>query len=104
VHYGKLARVLKEAEDYAIRLLAPKYGEDAAGQIARRLVHRYSEHGFSIDPQETSEFMDRAEPTPEQASAIDELEDVLTLTRSNALGRLIEGGETEDEADQEGTT
>lgn len=52
VHYAKQSRVLKVAEEYATRLLAPTRGPAEARRIADRLVNRYPEHGFIIDRQE----------------------------------------------------
>jgi hypothetical protein len=46
------ARALKVAEDYAIRLMRLNYSEVVARSIARSLVERYSEHGFTIDRDE----------------------------------------------------
>jgi len=89
VHYNQQARMLKVAEDYAVRLLAPYYPEERATEIARRLVNSYSEHGFVIDRDEASEILDLGEATDEQAKAIDELEDILTRRPLTALGRVV---------------
>jgi hypothetical protein len=43
------SRELKVAEDYAIRIMRPYYSVQAARQIARNLVERYSAHSFVID-------------------------------------------------------
>jgi hypothetical protein len=40
---------LKVAEDYAIRIMRPNYPPVIAETIARKLVERYSTHGFVID-------------------------------------------------------
>ena len=54
VHYTQMARVLRVAEDYAIRLLilGQKHSFDNARAIARFLVQRYAEHEFAIDYRE----------------------------------------------------
>ena len=48
VKYSEMSRLLKIGEDYAERLLRPKYGRKAA-IIAKTLVAKYPEHGFVID-------------------------------------------------------
>lgn len=52
VHYSQMSRGLKVGEDYAFRLLAPRYGELRAQNIATTLVEKYSTHGFVIDHEE----------------------------------------------------
>jgi hypothetical protein len=50
VSYSRHSRMLKEAEDYAVRLLARgKYTREEAEAIARDLVKQYSTHEFVID-------------------------------------------------------
>jgi len=49
VRYTETSRILKVAEEYAIRLLQPKYKKEDAAKIARQLVELYPEHGFVID-------------------------------------------------------
>jgi hypothetical protein len=46
------ARELKVAEDYAIRVMRANYPWASAQEIARKLVERYSTHGFIIDREE----------------------------------------------------
>jgi hypothetical protein len=82
LHYSSRARVLKVAEDYAVRLLEPRYPRPAAELIARRIVNSYPEHGFVIDRDELSgeDFLGLVdfESTPPQVqSSIDEIEDFL---------------------------
>lgn len=55
IHYSQQSRLLKVAQDYAERLLAPNYGPNGM-EIAQRLVHNYPEHGFVIDPLEAREI------------------------------------------------
>lgn len=61
VHYNERARILKVAEEYAVRLLRPKHPKparddlrtpDMARVIASKLVENYPEHGFYIDREE----------------------------------------------------
>jgi hypothetical protein len=52
VHYTQMSRVLKVAEEYAVRLLVPRYTQSEANRIARHLVSSYPEHGFAIDHSE----------------------------------------------------
>lgn len=54
VHYTMMSRILKVAEEYAVRLLKPRYPPDVAERIARHLVERYPEHGFVIDAEEAA--------------------------------------------------
>lgn len=75
VHYTQMARFLKVAEEYAIRLLQPKYSPAKAREIARYLVHQYPEHEFFIGIEETSTFgLDSVEePQGAVASAMDDM-------------------------------
>jgi hypothetical protein len=52
VHYTQMARVLKVAQDYAVRLLMPRYKRDTAEMIASTLTEAYPEHEFVVDPEE----------------------------------------------------
>ncbi|HZZ82014.1 MAG TPA: hypothetical protein VFE62_26175 [Gemmataceae bacterium] len=59
VHYNERARILKVAEEYAVRLLRHHFPipdnprqRDRARDIASRLVESYPEHGFFIDREE----------------------------------------------------
>lgn len=91
VHYTQLARILKVAEEYAIRLLRPRYSKDEAERIARHLVERYPEHGFIIDAEEASNpelGLKTKEPSDEQARIMDRI--IPFLGRVNIIGRLQE--------------
>lgn len=90
VHYTQQSRLLKVAEDYAIRLLRPKYDVQRAEDIARRLVNHYPEHGFVIDRDEAKSFLDIEEPEPAIQDVIDEIEAFLTFNPLNAVGRISE--------------
>lgn len=56
VHYTQMARVLRVAEEYAIRLLSSKHTEEEARKIAQSLVEEYPEHGFVIDSDEAKKI------------------------------------------------
>jgi hypothetical protein len=56
VHYTQMSRVLKLAEEYAVRLLQPHYPKRVAHRIARNLVNDYPDHRFMIDQEEASKI------------------------------------------------
>lgn len=57
VHYTQSSRILKVAEEYAIRLLTRTgKAQRAAEETARHLVEHYPEHGFVIDAIEAKEL------------------------------------------------
>lgn len=89
VHYSQYARVLKVAEEYAVRLMSPVYGDKRAEQVARFLVNEYSEHGFVINRDEASQLLVIGDCDEERQSIIDELEEWLTLNKIQAVGRLV---------------
>ena len=88
VHYTRMSRLLKVAEEYAYRLLVPKYSHEAAKAIARRLVHDYPEHGFFIDSVEATERvrLNVSTPTNELSGLMDRL--VPHLIDTIAIGHL----------------
>ena len=89
VHYTQRARDIKVAEEYAIRLLRPRYSKDDAEQIARHLVEKYPEHGFVIDHDEPAhvEFkLQLKKPSSEQGSMLNLL--VPFLGKQLVLGRI----------------
>jgi len=96
VHYAKQSRLLKVAEEYALRLLRPAYGPERALDIARHLVNDYTEHGFVIDREEVDTFLDISEETQAQSRAIADLEEYLTANQTTVIGKVTEnGGESE---------
>jgi hypothetical protein len=97
VHYAKQSRLLKVAEDYAVRLLTPRVGPDAAAEIARRLVHDYTEHPFAIGPEEVGEFMHVDMGDANEAASIASLEDYLTDSTLTVIGRIEEKANHEEE-------
>ncbi len=52
VQFTTMARQLKVGQDYAERLMAPRYTPQRAGQVASQLTEAYSDHGFIIDREE----------------------------------------------------
>ena len=56
IDYTSKSRELKVAEEYAVRLLKPKYPPAMAKRIARQLVERYPAHGFVIDADEAESY------------------------------------------------
>lgn len=52
VRYSRQSRLLREAQDYAERLLQPRFSRDDARVIASDLVTRYPTHEFVIDLEE----------------------------------------------------
>ena len=91
VHYTQRSRVLKVAEDYAVRLLAPRYDAETSQEIAKHLVNNYSEHGFVLDTNEVRTLLDLATPDDRLKAAIGALEDYLTYNeRLLIVGRIIE--------------
>lgn len=89
VHFSQMARMLKEAEDYAVRLLQPRYSEQQAKGIASHLVSNYPEHGFPIDPEEAATFgLLTIQPSPDELAIIEKL--VPYLDKITAIGHLEE--------------
>jgi hypothetical protein len=87
VHYTQYSRVLKVAEEYAIRLLVPKYTPPIAKEIARRLVERYPEHGFVIDSIEASKIgLQISAPTVVQAKIMERM--IPFLNQLTVSGKL----------------
>jgi hypothetical protein len=93
VHYSQQARVLKEAEDYAVRLLersgiyAPESRETT--DIPARLVNRYPDHSFVIDREEAAQFLRLMDPpSGEVTEVLSELADYLTDNQLVAIGRF----------------
>jgi hypothetical protein len=94
VHYTQRARELKVAEEYATKLLKPKYSKEAATSIARHLVEKYPEHEFVIDVEETNDpnpgglNLQTEQPSEAQANLMDGL--VPYLGGLTIIGQLRE--------------
>lgn len=96
VHYTQMSRALKVGEEYAIRLLQPKYPEKIAKEIARLLVEKYPEHGFVIDAQEAEALgLKVTESSLQQDRIMDVM--LMYLDRKTLIGRLIEAKEENGE-------
>jgi ClpP class serine protease len=57
IKYSRQARVLKEAQYYAERLLRARFSKDEAELLAKALVRDYPCHGFVIDRDEASKLV-----------------------------------------------
>ena len=103
VGYSWHSRILKETEDYAVRLMSRVDKERAKPEeiaetskerrkpeeIAAKLVGGYNAHTFVIDRDEASEIIGLEEPENNQQEIIDELEEWLAGEPIPAVGRLI---------------
>jgi hypothetical protein len=89
IHYTQRARQLKVAEEYAIRLLKPKYNDTQARKMARHLVEKYPEHDFAIDVDELTEIgVQSTNPSTEQVELMDTIIDY--IGEGDYIGRLVE--------------
>jgi hypothetical protein len=74
VHYTQMSRLLKVAEEYAIRLLEPRYPIKRAEEIARQLVNGYPEHGFFINREEATRIgLKTSSPQDDLETALEKL-------------------------------
>lgn len=74
IHYAKQSRLLRVAEDYAIRLMMPRVPRERARKIAEQLVKRYPEHGFVIDRKEAAEILNIADHSDETERILRKIE------------------------------
>lgn len=99
VDYTKKSRELKVAEQYAVRLMKPKYQWSRATDVARALVEKFPTHGFVIDRDEATAYETSGEaqfglglniktPTKDVESILNEL--VPVLDGQTVVGRLKE--------------
>jgi hypothetical protein len=91
VHYTQQARILKEAEDYAVRLLdhSGLYSDEDSRAIADRLVSKFPDHSFVIDREEADSFLRLKESgSGEVTDALSRLSDYLTDHKMIAIGRF----------------
>lgn len=92
IHYSKMARALKVAEEYAIRLLRYNYREEDATRIAGHLVEGYPEHSFIIDAREATSFGLNFELLPKDLS--EKLSSCIRHRGSDSVfGRIVQGGQ-----------
>ncbi len=89
VHYTQMSRILRVAEEYAVRLLSDKFrgSPDKASAIAHALVENYPEHGFILDCSEAKQLGLHTERLPPDIQAAFDLVDFGSFT---AIGRLQE--------------
>lgn len=87
IHLTMMSRILKEAEEYAKRLLYRNYRWQNADKIATTLVEEYPTHSFKIDYEETAKMgINARQANGAVADAIDRLiENIEDIT---AIGRL----------------
>ena len=92
VQYTKQSRVLKIAEEYAIRLLLHNgRPPDDAKKLVRSLVERYPSHGFFVDFDEAKALKLPVErPAPGIVGVVDDLYDFLSGMRGTYLGMLCD--------------
>jgi hypothetical protein len=89
VHYTESSRILKVAEEYAIRLLSPRLGPSRAQNIASKLVQDYPEHDFPIYIEEARSFgLPIADPSDEVAALLGRLWPIIEGVA--AIGRIEE--------------
>lgn len=91
IHYAKQSRLLRVAEDYAVRLMTPRVPKEQAKKIAERLVKKYPEHGFVIDRKEAKEILDIADHTDETELTLRKIEQHMwDNDKVEAFGRFQE--------------
>ena len=94
VRYTEMSRNLKIGEDYAIRLLTPKYGDIKARDIAKTLTSEYSEHSFDIDQDEAKKIGIKVDlPEGNLSEAYTTI--IPYMDKLSVIGRLIEFDENE---------
>lgn len=88
VHFSQASRQLKEAEEYAVRLLRPRCGAQCE-RIASDLVEKYPEHGFPIDSDELTRLgIPPSIPDEKLEEILQELE--VAMPQMTAVGFLRE--------------
>ena len=91
IHYAKQSRLLRVAEDYAIRLMMPRVPKERARQIADQLVKKYPEHGFVIDRKEAKEILDITDHSDETERTLRKIEQYMwDNDKVEAFGRFQE--------------
>ncbi len=89
VHWSGATRSMKEAQEYAKRLLEPIYGVPLATRISRNLVEEYPTHGVVISPDEARSLgLNVEEGDGAVGAAVDRLFDCIDSSRS-AIGKLV---------------
>lgn len=98
IHYTQQSRMLKVAEDYAIRLMTPREGADKAKDVANRLVNAYPEHGFVIDKQEARGMLP-VDSDPDIEVMLDDIGELLRASAHVLVGRVKKQEKTDDAND-----
>jgi hypothetical protein len=102
VQYTRYARVLKVAQEYAVRLLGPKYETQEATNIARALTESYPDHDFAICPEEAKNLgINVVVPTGELGDIIKALS--VSIDDESVIG-LIKEASHEHKKDPSGAT
>ncbi len=91
IHYAKQSRLLRVAEDYAIRLMMPRVPKERARKIAEQLVKKYPEHGFVIDRKEAKEILNISDHSDETERTLRKIEQFMwDNDKVEAFGRFQE--------------
>lgn len=91
VHHTAVARMLKVAEEYAVRIMAPHQLDKRAEAIASALVETYPDHGFLIDREEAKKLGLPIQTVNDQLEdVLRMLADVLRREERSILGALTE--------------
>ncbi|RMD65850.1 hypothetical protein D6833_02265 [Candidatus Parcubacteria bacterium] len=89
VRLTQVSRILKVTEEYARRLLIPRFEEEVAAEIARKLAENYPEHGFVIYRDEAAQLgLCPESPTKEQDDILSRI--IPMLAEKTILGRICE--------------
>ena len=101
VRFTRMSRLLRVGEEYAVRLLQPRFSESDARLIASELVNSYPEHGFPVNNEEIH-FIERTKGvsdlvvslndpryTPNLRTAVASIRPMLKQ-RVNMIGRIEE--------------
>jgi hypothetical protein len=90
VHYTQMSRILKVAEEYAVRLLLPYHSIGKAKAIARHLIEHYPAHDYVIDREEAAaNDLPVVAPSPAVAQAFDRIYPFLQVDLT-VFGRVVE--------------
>ena len=91
VEYTKMSRILKVAEEYAVRLLTNNMLEEEARRIASHLVEHYPDHPFFIAPEEARRIgLPIENPSKAIDTALDDIYHHLQTEPSTILGQVKE--------------
>lgn len=89
INFTQMSRTLKDAEDYAYRLLRPRYQPYMAQRIASRLVEKYPVHSFFIGAEEAQGLgLEITPPSSEQTAIMDKM--MPFLSSLTVIGQIEE--------------